>query len=353
MVGRCRHFRSSKVPGGRTLSIKEVSGTQEVPRFDRFKAMLRGLRVSGVCVLYQDSGLDVLMVENIPDIWPARGEIMERGDAAIFDEAVMQRVSAAKKSVLENGGSTRIEVPVLRGKSPRWFELTIEADTSHDDPASGIFVTAVEITDLIHREQVLKSLLREVSHRSKNLLAIIQSIAMQTARFSNDLDEFLLKFRGRIQSLSESQDLVTDSNWQGARFSELVDRQLSRYIAAHEGRVTRSTDDCRLTPNAALHIGLAFHELAVNSAIHGALADGHGSLGIDVEHRPENDGAESLVVSWTEHLAEKTDPDVIKRYFGSALLEKVVPMAVDGTAVYQITEDTVRYVLTVPSTQYD
>ncbi|MCR2327014.1 hypothetical protein NSR98_25480, partial [Salmonella enterica] len=85
-----------------------------------------------------------------------------------------------------------------------------------------IVTTAVEISELKHREQVLKILLREVSHRSKNLLAIIQSIAMQTARFSGSVDQFLQKFRGRLYSLSNSQDLVTDSNWHGAAFRELL-----------------------------------------------------------------------------------------------------------------------------------
>lgn len=82
----------------------------------------------------------------------------------------------------------------------------------------GLITTGVNVTELRMREQVLKILLREVIHCSKNLLAIMQSIAVQTARFSDSVISFLKKFQGRIQSLSHSQDLVTDSNWKGALF---------------------------------------------------------------------------------------------------------------------------------------
>lgn len=324
------------------------------PRFDRFKTMLRGLRVSGMCVFYQDRDLNVLMVENVPDFWPRRQEIMEHGDRAIFDEKVVERIEASKRSVLAGGHAGRLEVPVFKGTTQRWFEMTLEADADAEGVVNGLFVTAVEITDLVHREQVLKTLLREVSHRSKNLLAIIQSIAMQTARFSGLLDDFLLKFRGRIQSLSESQDLVTDSNWRGALFSELLDKQLSRYSLGAEERLSVVGDNCYLGPNAALHIGLALHELAVNSAVYGALADQNGELSVRIFRRGEGEtGDGTMTMAWHEKLSHAVDLETVKSRFGSAVLEKVVPTAVSGTARYHIGKDTVHYELDIPGDQYE
>lgn len=315
--------------------------------------MLRGLRVSGMCVLYQDRDLNVLMVENAPDFWPSRAEIMRNGDGAIFDEKAAERIDAAKRGVLAGAETARIEVPVLAEDTQRWFEMTVEPDIDRSGEIRGLFVTAVEITDLIHREQILKTLLREVSHRSKNLLAVIQSIAMQTARFSGSLDDFLLKFRGRIQSLSQSQDLVTDSNWRGARFSELVDRQLARYVSSHETRLSLSGKNCYLNPNAALHVGLALHELAVNSAVYGALSDGKGRLSVDLSQGADASGRDHLVMSWMEHLTDARDVDAIKARFGSTVLEKVVPTAVGGIAEYRMTNDMVSYRLEIPDNQYE
>ena len=325
----------------------------EPPRFDRFKTMLRGLRVSGMCVAYQDRDLNFLMVENAPDFWPPRAEILRDGDRAVFDEKAVERIEAAKRTVLAGGGSTRLEVPVLGGAAPRWFEMTVEPDNDYDGTVNGLFVTAVEITDLIHREQVLKTLLREVSHRSKNLLAIIQSIAMQTARYSDSLEDFLLKFRGRIQSLSESQDLVTDSNWRGALVSDLIDRQLSRYAASTDGRIVRSGDDCYLTPNAAVHVGLAIHELAVNSAVYGALAAADGKLAIEVRRREQDESGGSMMVTWNERIPAAIDIETVRSRFGSTVLEKVVPVAVGGSARYTISEDAVRYELEIPNVHYE
>jgi len=315
--------------------------------------MLRGLRVSGMCVFYQDRDLAVLMLENAPDFWPPRHEVMQHGDRAIFDGPVLERIEATKRSVLAGGQTARLEVPVLNGATPRWFEMTVEPDADHEGFINGLFVTAVEITDMIHREQVLKTLLREVSHRSKNLLAIIQSIAMQTARFSGSLEDFLLKFRGRIQSLSESQDLVTNSNWRGALFSELVDKQLSRYALGADERIHRHGDDCYLGPNAALHVGLAIHELAVNSAVYGALASHSGDISITVSKRAENGAGEMITVVWDERLSRRIKPDAAASRFGSAVLEKVVPVAVGGAARYRIEADTVHYELDIPDAQFE
>lgn len=324
----------------------ETSNEALSPRFDRFRAMLRGLRLSGMCVLYQDRELNVLMVENAPDFWPSRREIMAGGDHVIFDNKTAERVASAKKSVLAGGDSVRIEVSVLQNGEPRWFEMTVEPDDDHAGSVRGLYVTIIEITDIKHREQVLKTLLREVSHRSKNLLAIIQSIATQTARFSGSKDDFLIKFRGRIHSLSQSQDLVTASNWHGAKFSDLLGVQIARYLGGNEDNVTQAGDDCYLTPNAALHVGLAIHELAVNSAAFGALSDGNGSVSVELARH----GDAGMIMIWDErrHGGEHA---VDRGRFGSAVLEKVVPSALGSQASYEISDDRVVYQVDIPRSQ--
>ena len=119
----------------------------------------------------------------------------------------------------------------------------------------------------------MRALLREVSHRSKNLLAIIQSIATQTGRYSGTIDSFLSRFRGRLQSLASSQDLVTSSNWRGADLRELVLGQVGRYVADPTRAHAASKAPIPISiPMRRLHIGLALHELAVNSVSYGALS---------------------------------------------------------------------------------
>ena len=129
--------------------------------------------------------------------------------------------------------------------------------------------------------KVLKSLLRELSHRSKNLLAIIQGIATQTARYTLSLDSFLVKFRGRLQSLSHSQDLITDSSWRGAYLFELAEKQFAPYWPDSGVPMPIYGINAHLSPNAAVHLGLALHELIVNSATP------RRNFGRRHQHRPE------------------------------------------------------------------
>jgi two-component sensor histidine kinase len=204
------------------------------------------------------------------------------------------------------------------------------------------------MTDREHREQTLRALLREVAHRSKNLLAIIQSIAAQTGRHADTVENFLTRFRGRLMSMASSQDLITSSNWRGAGFRDLVRAQIARYVADPSQAVRFAGPDLSLNPNAALHIGLAVHELVVNSVSYGGLANPKGT--VDVAIRPVDEilsGAFSL--EWRERIPE-VGPAVRVKRFGSAALERVVPAALGGSADMRIDGEDLRYRLIVPAT---
>ena len=194
-----------------------------------------------------------------------------------------------------------------------------------------MITTAIDVTDRKRREQTLRALLREVSHRSKNLLAIIQSIATQTGRYSDSIDSFLSRFRGRLQSLSSSQDLVTSSNWRGADLRELVTGQVGRYVADPVRHIRIEGANPYLNPNAALHIGLALHELAVNSVSYGALSKPDGFVTI----RAEIDDGPALNLTWREAISQRKATAAEKR-FGSVALERVVPASLNGSATLTI-----------------
>src|SRR5690606_33607916 len=113
-----------------------------------------------------------------------------------------------------------------------------------------------------------------------NLLAVIQSIASQTGRHADSIDQFLTRFRGRVQSMASSQDLVTSSNWRGAMLRELIHGQVAKYSDEPARSVRFKGHDVQLFPNAALHVGLAMHELIVNSVSFGALSKPRGQVAV-------------------------------------------------------------------------
>jgi two-component sensor histidine kinase len=216
----------------------------------------------------------------------------------------------------------------------------------------GVVTTMVETTEQKRREQTLTTLLREVSHRSKNLLAIIQSIATQTGRYSGTIDNFLARFHGRLQSLASSQDLVTSSNWRGADLRELVIGQVARYGSQTDSSVLFEGANPYLNPNAALHIGLALHELAVNSVSYGALARPGGVVRVTAELEDHPQVRPALSIIWTEMVGAPID-ELGEKRFGSVALERIVPRSLDGTATFTVEDNRLQYRLLVPSGNFE
>lgn len=315
------------------------------------RGLLRALRNTDISVLYQDEGLRYLWAENVPSVW-AQGSIIGRMDAEFLPSTEAERLTEAKRAVLASGSQRRLEIRIPREESACWYELWIDADHGADGGVHGIITTAVEITDQKQREQTLRALLREVSHRSKNLLAIIQSIATQTGRYSDSIGDFLTRFRGRLQSLASSQDLVTSSNWRGADLHELIAGQVIRYCDDPVRNLRIEGSNPYLNPNAALHIGLALHELAVNSVSHGALATPDGVVVISARPVTDANGDARLELMWSEHI--DTDGHTLaQKRFGSLALERVVPASMNGTASLVADERNLTYLLSVPADNFE
>lgn len=318
---------------------------------NRGHSLLHALRNTGITVLYQDRDLRVVWAENMPATWSA-DEIIGKTDSEFLPEAQAELAEAAKKRVLASLQAERIELTIPHRDGPLCFDVWIDADQAPDGAAQGVVTTAVDRTESKRREQTLKTLLRELTHRSKNLLAIIQSIATQTGRYSGTIDNFLTRFHGRLQSLASSQDLVTSSNWRGADLHELVVGQVARYGSQTDNSVLFEGANPYLNPNAALHIGLAMHELAVNSMSYGALARPGGAVTVSAkleDHAPEQP---ALSLVWTELIGAQTGNPGEKR-FGSVALERVVPRSLNGAATLTIEGNRLQYRLLVPSGNFE
>ncbi|PSJ63427.1 histidine kinase [Mesorhizobium ephedrae] len=322
-------------------------GTRDSSRTtsDRGSSLLKALSNTGISVIYFDLDLRVVWTENLPPAWADRPiEGLPVGEFLAADAAAA--LSLAKQEVLSSGLSQTLEMSLPDDDGARWFSVWIDSDWSAKDEALGIVTTAVDITDQKRREQTLRTLLREVAHRSKNLLAIIQSIATQTGRHSETVDGFLSRFRGRLQSLASTQDLVTSSDWRGAALQDLVVEQVARYTADPAVSIRLGGDKPYLNPNASLHIGLALHELAVNSVSYGALARPDGYVSINAT-RMNGGAAPALSLVWTETIS-LADQTIGRKRFGSVALERVVPAALNGSATLELTSDRLTYSLLVP-----
>ncbi|MCZ2328889.1 PAS domain-containing sensor histidine kinase [Bartonella sp. F02] len=326
------------------------------PHIDRSRlsALMQAINGADICVLYQTPNLVYVWSENLPQHLRNKWRIGCR-DSDFFSRDLADNMETIKLQVLATGIMQTIEARFENvSKQDIWYKFSIDCHRNDNGEIIGIITTGVDISGLRRREQVLKILLREVSHRSKNLLAIIQSIASQTARYTESLQVFLRKFQGRIHSLSHSQDLVTDSDWRGAQFRDLVQSQIFGYLVKEMERFSITGVDPYLFPNAALHIGLAFHELIINSLSFGALSQEGGNVSVCCEIQKNTNKNTHLLITWSENFAPQTILSKQKQTcFGSAVLEKIVPISVNGSASLTLTEKGVMYCLSVPDTHFD
>lgn len=322
-------------------------------RVELGRSLVRALDNTGISVLYQDLDLRVVWARNIPDSW-ARRDLTGLTDVQFLPEPEAVRVVAAKRETLASGQQRTLEVRIHDSTGPRWFKFWVDADRHGEEDPVGIVTTAVDITEQKQREQALKALLREVSHRSKNLLAIIQSVATQTGRYSGTIDTFLARFRGRLQSLASSQDIVTSTNWRGADLHELALSQVSRYSSDPSRSIRIRGASPFLNPNAALHIGLALHELAMNSVTHGALSRNEHPVDLSARVLSAADTGTpgGLELVWSEQLPAGVEALKEKR-FGSVALERVVPASLDGEATLVSENGSLTYRLVVPAGSFE
>jgi two-component sensor histidine kinase len=195
--------------------------------------------------------------------------------------------------------------------------------------------------ELKRRQEHAAFLMRELAHRSKNQLAVVKGMAVQTAQESKSIDQFLENFGQRIQGLAESQDLMLRQNWQGAWLNDLVRAHLNLF-----GAVARAEIDgpsLFLDANAVQNIGFALHELTTNASKHGALRTPDGRIAVTWQSL-----GESIRLNWGEQGGPAPQP-LDHRGFGYLVLTELVPHSLQGTAKFEITPEGCRWYLDFPA----
>jgi two-component sensor histidine kinase len=312
----------------------------------RLRALSAGLQSQRITLLHQDGDGRYDLAENLPPEWPTP-DTLGHTDAELLPVAIAGRFTEMRRLCLATGEQQSLEFDLAGTTRRRQFQAIFIADRP------GTIIALHDITDERNRDAAVTALLREVSHRSKNLLAIVQSVAMQTAHHSGDIKDFLDKFRGRLHALSSTQDLVTESNWRGTHFQSLVLSQLTRVGSAVLKDTRITGDNPLLTPNASLHIGLAIHELAANALIHGALAERQaGQVLVNAQVEKTTGLPDQLIIEWQETGIDASQIRQAPR-FGTMVLERIVPLSVGGSSSYAIHDDRVSYRLAVPSDQFE
>jgi two-component system, chemotaxis family, CheB/CheR fusion protein len=217
--------------------------------------------------------------------------------------------------------------PVEREVTSRnhgWFLVRVRPYRTVDDKIDGVVVTFVDIMQQKTLETRLRLLLGELTHRVKNILAVVQAMAHQTARTSESKQDFMQRLDGRLGALAASHSLLVDSQWQGADLQKLIKTELEAY-AGDASRLRLTGEPVSLPADIATVFGLVLHELATNAMKYGALADDKGCVELNWRMERGENGPQ-LDFRWREKDGPPVKPPSAYG-FGSSLIEKGLPGA--------------------------
>lgn len=199
---------------------------------------------------------------------------------------------------------------------------------------------AAMVTDLQEREERQQTLQRELTHRMKNTLAMVQAVVAQSLRHATSIEEAAETSSSRIMALGRSQDMLTESNWQAADIRYVMDAALEPH-SDRPDRFTVHGPSMSLNAMQSMGLALTLHELATNAAKYGALSVDAGTITIDWSHQVDG----SFALAWKERGGPLVQTPT-RRGFGSRLIERVVPGYFGGTSQMTYQPEGVVFTLT-------
>jgi two-component sensor histidine kinase/PAS domain-containing protein len=270
------------------------------------------------------------------------------GTRLLLDHVVPLDRPRVEAALQEFFGGIRLGKIAYRVRGDDQVERFIESMWSAENGPEGkplrAFATNLDITEMKRAEEHSKLLTAEVNHRAKNLLAVVQAIARQTAKYA-DPATFVARLTDRIDGLTTSQDLLVQNNWQGVEVSRLVEGQLAHFKDLIGQRVLLMGPPARLTPAAAQGIGMALHELATNASKYGSLSNKIGR--VHISWQVADVPTPTFTMRWLEEGGPEVAPPS-RRGFGQMVLGRMVESAVDGTVEVEYRESGLSWKLSAP-----
>jgi two-component system CheB/CheR fusion protein len=220
-----------------------------------------------------------------------------------------------------------------------WVHENVSPTVDVDGRLSRILAVVMEITESKLAEAHRELLLHELSHRVKNTLATVQSIAGQTARGATTVVAYRDAFMARLGALAATHNLLQASDWHGVLLGDVVQTELAPY----EGEAVRWTiagAELLLEPDTAVAFGMVVHELTTNAAKYGALSNAQGRIDISWTLSSHGDGR-VLQFVWRESGGPPVK-ETRRRGFGTRLITEGLALQLDATIALEFESAGVR-----------
>jgi two-component system, chemotaxis family, CheB/CheR fusion protein len=212
----------------------------------------------------------------------------------------------------------------------------------HASAIEGVVITFVDVTNITVAEERQKTLAAELSHRVKNSLAVVASIAERTLERGEAKERFL----SRLHAEARAHELLSVADWTALPLRDVIRAQLAPHPGGEGANVTLKGPPVLLKPRAVSFLSMVFHELATNAAKYGALSVPEGR--IDVSWVIDGDPPGRLYLTWLERGGPKI-VGLPRRGFGTELIEKGTPFELEGEANLKIVDGGVQCRISVPA----
>ena len=265
------------------------------------------------------------------------GPVVARGETLAIGDVKADPLSADDAQTFRRFDiQALLNVPIQ--EQGRTVAMLYVHDTKPRDWSAEEVVFARNVADRVlvsvarlRAEEQQGTLNRELSHRMKNTLAMVQAIATQTMRNAVDLDAAQGTLSARLVALGRAHDMLLDQTGASADLAEVIRQALAIHDDAQVGRLRLDGPDVKIGSKPALSLTLVIHELATNAVKYGALSTANGYVCVRWSIEPTDMGA-ILNLRWSEHDGPPvTLPQ--RRGFGSRLIERGLAGSIGGGIV--------------------
>jgi PAS domain S-box-containing protein len=259
--------------------------------------------------------------------WPSGGFVGKSDLELLADKDLARAVMDNDQRIMDGHIRCQVEEKLRAADGTFTYWLSTKAPFTDDrGNVVGLVGVSIEITERKRLEEREQLLAREIEHRDKNLLGVVQSVVRLTK--APTVAEFRDAIAGRLEALSRAQGVLMREHLQPVDFRALLLGELAAYNANNAGRVRLAGPSIYVCAEAGQPLAMAFHELATNAAKYGAFAEASGTLDVSWEVRQRN--SKHLYIEWRE---TKSPPVVspLQYGFGTKLIRSVVERQLNGT----------------------
>jgi two-component sensor histidine kinase/CheY-like chemotaxis protein len=260
---------------------------------------------------------------------------------ALIHPEDMEHLRQVLENVFKTAQAHRIDFRVCRPDGDlRWCTGTAAASVDGAGRTVRMSGVTSDITERKAAEEKQDLLTREVDHRARNALAVVQSIVHLSQ--ATTIEDYIGAVEGRIRALGRAHVLLSGSRWLGADLRSLVNEELAPYCTHYAEKIATSGPDVVLEPATAQALALALHELATNAAKYGALSVIPGRVALSWDCSPG-----SLVLRWVETGGPLVEPPTSQGY-GSKVIRAAIERQLGGRASVDWRPEGLRCTVSVP-----